>query len=255
MLIGTRLLLARIALEPDETTQADLLEALPADERARISRFRQMADQMRAITAAILPRLAIHRLHGVPLDQIALPRSSAGKPCYPDDPDFHFNLSHSGEYVGLGIGGAPLGVDCEQIRADRDQDAIARRFFTPDEQRWLAEFSSAERAQRFFELWSRKESLLKATGVGLSGSLASFDARPSRDRGTEVRVNGQRWFICSYSALQGYSVALCSAQPDLPSGPQVIDARSDPLDRLAASIEILLASDCAAATKGLRVRA
>ncbi|NBC47304.1 MAG: 4'-phosphopantetheinyl transferase superfamily protein [Gammaproteobacteria bacterium] len=243
MLIGTRLLLARIALEPDAITQADLLEALPADERARISRFRQMADQMRAIAAAILPRLAIHRLHGISLDQIALPRTSSGKPFYADDPAFHFNLSHSGEYVGLGVGSAPLGIDCEQIRANRDQDAIARRFFAPEEQQWLAGFSAAARARRFFELWSRKESLLKATGAGLRGSLGSFDAHPHPDRDGEVWFGGQCWYIRSYDSLQGYCVALCSARPDLPSHPSVVDARDDLLAAAYAGIEALFAID------------
>lgn len=256
MRIGTHLLLARIALEPDATAQAKLLWSLPAAARERIARFRIEADRMRAIVAAILPRLAIHRLYAIALDQIDLPRTSAGKPYFPDDPDFHFNLSHSGEYVAFGIGSAPLGVDCEQMRSARDQNAIARRFFAPAEQQWLAECPTAERPRRFFELWSRKESLLKATGMGLSGSLASFDATPSStDRETEIIFHSQRWFIRSYSALEHYAVALCSAWPELPAYPQVIDARCDPLDSLDAGIEALLTQDCASPTKRLRVRA
>jgi len=243
VLIGTRLLLARIALD-DEAAQSRLLKALPREERERIGLFHHAADRSRAIAAAILPRLVIYRLRGIPLAEVALPRTRAGKPWYPDDPGFHFNLSHSGEYVALAIGSHPVGVDCEQTRMNRDTDAIARRFFSAAEQQWLAGCHDSERARRFFELWSRKESLLKATGAGLSGSLASFDARPGPRGDGSVAFRGGRWFIRSYATLECYSMAICAGESDLPDHPHQIDARAGLLEAADTALGAFLSADC-----------
>ena len=42
----------------------------------------------------------------------------------------HFNMSHSGEMVVIGVAGAPLGVDVECLNRRLDAESIARRFFS-----------------------------------------------------------------------------------------------------------------------------
>ena len=85
-----------------------------------------------------------------------------GKPFLPGAPPF--SLSHGGDFAVLAVGerGTEVGVDVE--RCDRPwREAVARRFFTGEEQRWLE--GSGE---RFFRLWTRKEAVLKCRGSGLS---------------------------------------------------------------------------------------
>ena len=70
--------------------------------------------------------------------------------------------------------GRALGVDVEQLRDNFDHDAIARRFFSEEEQRQLAALAPPERYYGFFRCWTRKEAYIKAQGTGLSLPLHQF---------------------------------------------------------------------------------
>lgn len=240
MVIETGVLLVETGLESWTAEQAALLEALPIAEQERIMRYRRRVDRLRALTGAILPRLVIARRYGVALGAIELPRSASGKPFYPGDTAFCFNLSHAGRYVALALGSAPVGVDCERVQSQRDWDAIAARFFAPVECDWLAQFDAGERCRRFFELWSRKESVLKASGDGLSGALNAFSAIPGATAESAVDFDGRTWFLRSYAAVEDYSVALCAATPGLPEHPIMVDARAGLVAATDAAISGLL---------------
>ncbi len=242
-----RLLLVELSLAPWGKRQAALLALLPAEEQARIQRYRQDQDRSRGLVAALLPRLLIARETGQPLAAIRFARAEHGKPYYADDATLHFNLSHSGVHVALAVGPKAVGVDVEQIRPARDWEAIAQRFFAADEQRWLARFADGERQARFFELWSRKESLLKATGDGLAGALSSFSAIPATgargavnaDKEHRIRFRGTFWHLRSYQGIPGCALALCARAPGLPA-PLRVDTRiEDLIERTSAAVDAL----------------
>lgn len=219
------LLVVELVLEPWGADQAALLAQLPAEEQRRIERYRRDADRYRGLAAALLPRLLIAHQSGQPLSAIHFERSPAGKPVYPLDPDFHFNLSHSGCYIALAVGPSPVGVDVEQLRPSMDWNAIAKRFFAADEQRWLAGFDEAERQRRFITLWSRKESLLKATGEGVAGGMSAFSAIAEDDSEIAIAHRGRTWFLRSYPVLPDCGLALCSGTAGLPP-PLLTQARA-----------------------------
>ena len=58
------LLLVELNLSPWDERQAALLTLLPAEEQARIQRYRQDQDRSRGLVAALLPRLLIARESG-----------------------------------------------------------------------------------------------------------------------------------------------------------------------------------------------
>ncbi len=89
-------------------------------------------------------------------------RPARGKPCIPGGPDF--SVSHSGRLWAVALGGAPVGLDVQHPRKV-EAKRIARRFFTPHEYAYL----EAEGFDRFFELWTAKESYVKFTGRGIGG--------------------------------------------------------------------------------------
>jgi 4'-phosphopantetheinyl transferase len=68
----------------------------------------------------------------------------------------------------------PVGVDVEgSSRGDAVQPEVARlaeRWFDPDEAAWLRDRPAAERSRDFLLLWTAKEALGKALGLGLRGS-------------------------------------------------------------------------------------
>lgn len=70
---------------------------------------------------------------------------------------------------------APIGVDIEPVRDLNDREALVKRFFSTTEQAAFAEVPEEHRNNYFFNIWTRKEALIKANGIGLSAPLDAFD--------------------------------------------------------------------------------
>lgn len=75
----------------------------------------------------MLVRQVIHDMYDLPFDQIVFETEGNGKPVVRHIPSFHFNLSHSGDWVVCAIDDAPVGIDIEEIKPI--DLAIAKRFF------------------------------------------------------------------------------------------------------------------------------
>lgn len=89
----------------------------------------------------------------------------------------YFNLSHSGERVMCVLSGQEAGCDVEKVK--KMEPAVAKRFFTEKEYRQVAAQPGEEaRNGMFFRIWTRKESYMKATGLGMHLSPESFEADP-----------------------------------------------------------------------------
>lgn len=118
--------------------------------------------------------------------ELVFARTPLGKPFLPRYPQLHFNLSHTEAAFAFAIApGDAVGVDVEGNRGRvAHKRGVAKRFFHPDEARWLDQFGDEEAyAQAFIRLWTRKEAYLKALGLGLSKPLDSFSCL--------TRENGQ----------------------------------------------------------------
>jgi len=166
---------------PEEETDA-LLAFVSPERRERIGRFRRREDRMRSLLAELLARWLLARRLGVAPGEIRFARNRYGKPYCANGPA-HFNLSHSGDWVVAAAGDGEIGVDVERMDPDTDL-SLARSVFTPAERDWLDADERGKR-ERFFELWTYKESFIKCAGVGLSLPLDSFSVMPRAD-GTAV---------------------------------------------------------------------
>lgn len=172
-----------------------LYEKASAERRRRADAYRIEEAAVRCIVGGALLRYALGT------DDYTEDRMSDGKPYIRNRPDFHYNLSHSGDLVVLAYGSTELGVDVERIRSNVDAEGIARRFFTLQEQQILKEGTSDGR-QRFFELWTKKESYLKYLGTGLKKDLRSFSVlQPD---------SGVRFHSCMLT--DEYCLSLCTTE-------------------------------------------
>ena len=97
-----------------------------------------------------------------PLPQIAA--GERGKPWFPDHPQRHFNLSHSGKLALCALADEEVGVDIQEMRAAW-RPSLVERTCRPEERAWLA--SLGNRGEDFAQLWALKESAGKQTGYGL----------------------------------------------------------------------------------------
>jgi len=143
-----------------------------ADAMAR-ARWRKQAAR-----AALLERLAAELPDFAPA---LLRRDDLGKPLLtaPFD-DLAVNASDSGDgpLAGLAAGTA-LGVDLERHRPRPNWQALARRWYAPDERDWLAALADPQTG--FLRLWTLKEALLKAIGRGLVYGLHRACFAPAAD--------------------------------------------------------------------------
>ena len=193
----TRVELWTIPLDAGDV--ARLWPELDAEEQARCARFHFERDRRRFTVAhAALNRLLARALGG-PRGPLLI--GAEGKPRLASG-NLQFNLSHSGERALVALTRGPeLGVDVEEMLPSRDLAALARRFFAPEEVRFLA---PAFDLAAFYRVWSRKEAYLKARGDGLTHPLHAFDVSTGL-----VAADAARWALRDLQAPPGYAAALC----------------------------------------------
>ena len=96
--------------------------------------------------------------------------------CLSRHESIHFNLSHSGDEVLVGVSREPdVGVDVEFLREGADVMALAERFFADKEVCGIKKVPDDERLSAFTQCWTMKEAVVKAIGQGLSYSLRDFE--------------------------------------------------------------------------------
>lgn len=118
-------------------------------------------------------------------------RGPRGKPFFPQAPQLHFNLSHSGGYALCAVGESPVGVDIQVVKPWRAR--LLDRVCTPEEREWLAR--RGDRDGDFALLWARKESLCKQRGTGLTFPLNSL--RPEGEFFTDYQGEDWRGALCA----------------------------------------------------------
>lgn len=173
---------------------------LPTAIQERAARF-LVAPPRRTLIASRARMREVFGLLG--LDQADIAVAENGRP-YHREQKLQFNLSHSHERAVLGLSRDPrlldgLGVDIEWIGRRVDYVSIGRRFFTPEEHRWIG-----TEADRFFHVWTRKEAVLKSNGVGLRVELDSFDVMTDR---VAVHVTGRPLVVSTMSGDNGYVIS------------------------------------------------
>ena len=159
--------------EPDELNR--LAAHLSPEEMDRANQFRFPRLRERYIAGRGRLRLLLGRYLEFEPAQLRFDFTPRGKPLLSQS-GIHFNLAHSNELALLAITkAAPVGVDLELIRPMPDGLEIARRFFAAGEVAGFDKVTANARDEAFFNLWTRKEAWLKATGDGISESLSKVE--------------------------------------------------------------------------------
>jgi 4'-phosphopantetheinyl transferase len=190
-----------------------LESGLSADERARARRFRHEVDRRDFVAAHSLLRHALECHAGLPARQWRFRANHQGKPVLEpyQVPGVEFNLSHTPGLVACAVaGGAEVGVDVEAIDRSVDIEAVGGLCLSDRERGALLSLVAAERAGRFFEMWTLKEALAKATGLGVA-SLDRWSVQLVGDEGLRVQSDGStcgRWLCLLASPSSRYRLAL-----------------------------------------------
>lgn len=148
-------------------------------------------------------------------------RTKRGKPYIAGDTGVGVSVSHSGEWFVCALTKGQVGVDIEHHRHIRKKNTseneerfkqIAKRFFHPDE----AAFVEQDPLNRFYKVWTAKESYVKYTGTGMDETFGDhsvigseiFDAEASQmENSVEWKSEGVCFKQMPYG--DGYTLCVC----------------------------------------------
>jgi 4'-phosphopantetheinyl transferase len=150
-----------------------LLSYISFEKQERVKCFRDFQDAHNCLLGDILARIEICRVTGFSNKQLEFATNSFGKPYLTNVSHIYYNISHTGCYVACVIADEPVGIDIELVKSVDMK--IAERFFSPNETTYVLSAHNGDiRLQRFFEVWTKKESRIKCEGKGLSQDLPAF---------------------------------------------------------------------------------
>jgi 4'-phosphopantetheinyl transferase len=193
-----------------EQESADL-ELLSADEIKRAQQFHFRMHKRRFIAArALLRKLLAYYLSVAP-QEIQFAYTEYKKPYVIHATPLQFNLSHSHELALYAFTlHHSVGIDIEKIRAQYTE-SVAKRFFSPEENKNLLQLAGQERTQGFYRIWARKEALIKALGKGFSLPTAIFSVSAQAIH-EKIKLEGQIWSLLSLLTEDGFEAALATNQ-------------------------------------------
>lgn len=185
---------------------------LDADERAVGARFHRAADRTRFTAGRCALKHLLSCYLGTTPRALRLEKGVHGKPFLADVDDLHFNLSHSGDWVVIGVAaGAAIGVDIEAVTPNSDVSNLSKICFSPQERRWVASEPEERKLAAFYRAWTRKEAYLKMLGSGLVDGLHNIDCLLKTPHAMEVAtLDTQRAQVSVHEAYpaEGYVATL-----------------------------------------------
>ena len=150
------------------------------EEEARAKRFVRQPDAV----AHLAGRHLLRAMLGITPPVKPFRMTSRGRPEFTGSGPA-FSISHSGQYVAVAVSPEGLiGIDVQSRFPLGELDALIERVCHPNEARWLSQ--QDHRLTGFLQIWTRKEAVLKATGVGITMELTSIDTDPEREIGAEL---------------------------------------------------------------------
>lgn len=206
-----------VPLRVESSSIVELETLLSADEQDRAGRFRFEKDRREFVVArGSLRKILSHYASGSPADW-RFGYGVYGKPGLLNGGEsggLRFNVSHSSGLALIAVTRErEVGVDVEWVDRGVEMDSIATRFFNEEENAMLQGSSASERARIFFGIWTRKEALAKARGVGIGVELERMEVPdPSDDLdfapGIPVLRSDHPYYVADLECTDGYAGAI-----------------------------------------------
>ena len=185
-----------------------LLRESVSDKRCcKADKYLRKEDMLRSLVGECLCRAMIAESFNLSHNSLEFSASDLGKPFLSECSSIHFNITHSGNWVGCAVSNAPVGIDIERHKSMNTD--IAERFFSVEETEFIKERAD-EYTERFFRIWTLKESYIKAIGKGLHCPLNSFSVI-SNNMIKQYVTNGEvgKLNIRTIAIADHYSGAVC----------------------------------------------
>jgi len=162
------------------------VKKLPLIVQKKIKRYIKWQDRQASLFGKLLLMEGIMKYGYPPYSINNISFDKNGRPFL--DNKIDFSISHSHEYVACAIAyGAKVGLDIERIT--KHIDLFDYKYFIGE-----AKFNIIKDAQepnrKFYELWTKDESVVKADGEGLSIPFSNIFIR-----GNTALLSGTTWYL------------------------------------------------------------
>lgn len=185
---------------------------LTPTEWQRANRFHQPADRTRFVLGRSMVRRLTAHFSGQLPEQTAIRLTPTGKPEWVNDDGWHINLAHSGNWVLMALATTPVGIDVEQIRPNFDFQALLGSTLDKNEHLFIK--NHAKPRQAFYDLWTRKEALLKATGRGVNDHLSQLPVLTGTHTiANETIGSTGHWTVATVDVDEQHTAAVAWAGP------------------------------------------
>ncbi len=197
-----------------------LLCLFDKDLQQYLSKKRNKRVQQRSVLAyAMLHKAGMHLWNDS--SPLSISFGAHGKPVLSTVLHWYMGISHSGDYIAVALSPKPIGIDIERI-GTKEYMPIAQRFFAPQEVACLQTLSTEVQKKTFYQLWTLKESYVKALGKGLKIPLSSFAFEQQTDNQWQLHIPAQEdtaakaWHFQCLDILPHYSMAICAQSDHTP---------------------------------------
>lgn len=203
---------------------------LSDEERMRAARFLRREDAIRFATTRVVLRHALAERSGIPAGKLWLQRDEAGRPRLASMKGhmripLDFNVSHSGKHALIALSaGRRVGVDIEARRIDLDWQTLSTAVFAPYDEAYIAALPARLRVDAFYDVWTAKEALLKALGIGIGRGMTWFSVLGGKQGEPLVRVVSEQMLAgCDLTAFDsawcivpaGYAACVAWSRGDI----------------------------------------
>ncbi|WP_027339633.1 4'-phosphopantetheinyl transferase family protein [Halonatronum saccharophilum] len=186
-----------------------VLSLVSLDKKNKAIKFLKKEDAYRTVIGEVLIRDIISNELKIKNEDIFFKRNDYGKPFLKNNPNFHFNISHSGSWIVCAISNKQIGIDIEKI--ENIDLNIAKEFFSKEEYRNLILKDKKDRLGYFYKLWTSKESYIKAVGKGLSIPLNSFTVKDNNKIWLNDKFKFSEFVLKTYNIGDYYKLTVCNA--------------------------------------------
>lgn len=212
-----------VELDRPENDPSIFEAVLSSDERERAGCYHFDLHRRRFIRGRAALRLLLGEYLGFRPEKLQFSYGSNGKPFLAGAAanKLWFNVAHSDSLALIAFAEfAEVGVDVEFVRRLPDFDDLVNRFFSQRESACFGRLQDESKSVAFFNLWTRKEALLKATGDGICNALNRVEVtflphEPARLLALPDNQETCNWTLCELAPAEGYAAAFAIERRDL----------------------------------------
>jgi len=160
-------------------------------------------DRKRVLISRIVLDLLIKKIGKKNLTVRLMSYSSHGKPLLPG---LEVSISHSAQYVAVAISKTEkIGIDIQ--KHENIDFKEYESFLTKDQVRRMDELNVVDKKEFFYDIWSKKEAIMKADGRGMELHPGHIILK---DDHAYVKNSNTKWYNLPCPEIKNYSLALYS---------------------------------------------